>query len=307
MTPVVPISTARPEHALILAAAAPATDAAGRARLALLLQGPIDWTHVVETTDRHAVTALVLRRLADAATQLLPPELVEASEVYIARQRDTNQRLVAELVRIVRALSQQGIAVMPFKGPVLAELAYGDVALRQFRDLDFLVHEADVDRALAVVEALGYIVASPLSPVQEGAFRRYAGQYIFWRADGDAPIEPHWAFAPRSLAVDLDYAGLWQRAVPVRLAGIELRCLAPADLIAVLCIHGSKEEWTRLQWICDIAQTLQSFPDIDWAVVLDRARRHGHLRMVLIGLALARSFLGSQIPPAIGGVLASDP
>ena len=47
--------------------------------------------------------------------------------------------LTLELLNIHRHLQARGLEVLPYKGPVLAEALYGNVALRQFSDLDLLV------------------------------------------------------------------------------------------------------------------------------------------------------------------------
>jgi hypothetical protein len=44
---------------------------------------------------------------------------------------------------------------VPFKGPALAVQAYGDLSLRQYDDLDLLIHEADVPRAYQLLIANG--------------------------------------------------------------------------------------------------------------------------------------------------------
>ena len=47
--------------------------------------------------------------------------------------------LTLELLNIHRHLQTRGLEVLPYKGPVLAETLYGNVAMRQFSDLDLLI------------------------------------------------------------------------------------------------------------------------------------------------------------------------
>jgi hypothetical protein len=58
-----------------------------------------------------------------------------------------NLRFTAELIRILNCLESHGIAAIPFKGPTLAESVYGNLALREFSDLDILVRQSDFPRA----------------------------------------------------------------------------------------------------------------------------------------------------------------
>jgi hypothetical protein len=142
-----------------------------------------------------------------------------------------------------------------------------------------------------------------LTPAQLAAFRRYSGQDIAFK-DGVA-VEPHWALAPRTLALDVDHDALFARACDIDLAGGIVRSFGAEDLVAVLCLHGSKEQWTRLLWIADLAHMIAANPGLDWDALLSRARAQGCLRMVLIGLVLAAEL--EALPAAAEHAIADDP
>jgi hypothetical protein len=256
--------------------------------------GEVDWRLVVETAERLGVMALVLRRLGRLG--LVPPQdLAKAGETYLARQAERNSLLIRTLKEVLRALDAAGIEAIPFKGPAVAQLAYGDLALRRYRDLDILVRDKDAEAACTVLAGLGFRNADVFTPAQQAAFRRYSGQDIVFR-DGIA-IEPHWALAPRTLALDVDYGGLFRRARDIVLDGDTVRCFGAEDLVTVLCLHGSKEEWGRLLWISDLAHVIAATPRLDWHALLGRARERGVLRMVVVGLALASALLDSVAAP----------
>jgi len=54
-----------------------------------------------------------------------------------------NVFLTNKLFEILNLFKKNDILALPFKGPVLAESVYGDLSLRQFVDLDILVHNHD--------------------------------------------------------------------------------------------------------------------------------------------------------------------
>jgi hypothetical protein len=60
-----------------------------------------------------------------------------------------------QLLQTLELLRESGIQTVPFKGPALAVQAYGDLSLRQYDDLDLLIHEADVPRAYQLLIANG--------------------------------------------------------------------------------------------------------------------------------------------------------
>ena len=289
------------EHRLLLLCARPRIGDAVRAELAELLAA-IDWKVVVEAAEAHGITALVLKRL-DALGLDIPPEIAAAGSAYLAKQAARNATLTDALRHILTALAARGIEAIAFKGPVVAHLAYGDAALRRYRDLDILVRGRDADAACDALAALGFRNADAFTPAQRAAFRRYSGQDIVFK-DGVA-VEPHWALAPHTLSLQVDHDALFARARDVELRGAAMRCFGAEDLVAVLCLHGSKEQWTRLLWIADLAHMIAATPGLDWDALLERARMQGCLRMVLIGLALAAELLDT-LPAAVERAIADD-
>ena len=96
--------------------------------------------------------AAILYRMVDGTCRDLVPENVISrlrnDDCESARQ---NLILTAQLLELLLLFQSEGIAVLPLKGPPLAESLYPDPLLRPFSDLDVLVHKQDVP---AVVQAL---------------------------------------------------------------------------------------------------------------------------------------------------------
>ena len=64
--------------------------------------------------------------------------------------------LTRELIRIVDRLEGLGIDVVPYKGVVMSEVYYGDMALRQSGDIDLFVRKRDVGRIKSTLADLEY-------------------------------------------------------------------------------------------------------------------------------------------------------
>ena len=61
-------------------------------------------------------------------------------------------------------LEAKGIPCIALRGPFAATALYGDVGARYFADLDLLVRRDQRDRALKVVEGLGFALRNPRVP-----------------------------------------------------------------------------------------------------------------------------------------------
>ncbi len=211
-----------------------------------------------------------------------------------AADAQRNLRLASVLLRLLDGFAERGIPAVPCKGPLLAAMCYGDIALRPFRDLDFLVRAADRKAAFDVLAAEGYRRTPGRTPSQEAAFRAASYEAVFWRDDDI--VELHWAFALPEFPSPLRPDEVWTRLQVVHLGGRVAQTLGSEDLLLFLCAHGAKHAWARLEWICDVAQLVRREPDLNCETILTRAQARGCERMLLLGLLLAHDLLEAPVP-----------
>ncbi len=294
------------ESELLLCCARTRVDEPHAGRIRALLEGAVDWTRLVEQALWHQVTPLLAQALRECAADAVPEDIAHALEVQVERQIARSREMTAELLGIIDTLAAEGIDAVPFKGPALACTVYGGLEWRTFRDVDFLVREQQAARAIRLLEDRGYRGQYALTPAQERGYRRYSGQKQMAGAGARVVVEPHWAFAQRMIAVELDYAALWSRTETVAIGGRLVKSFSAEDTWLILCIHGAKEQWTRLKWVCDVAEFLRRYPDLDWERVCGRAREQGCLRMALLGAALANELLEAPLPGTLRSRIAAD-
>lgn len=214
--------------------------------------------------------------------------------------------MTGELIRVVSLLAQQGIPAIPYKGPVLAAWLYGDVSGRQFDDLDLFLHPRDVPKALELLRDGGYRPVVPLSPRRQAATLRSRSEYRLVNDQG-VLLEIQWSLTPSALSVPLDFDTLWSRRQMVSIGGGEINSFSPEDTLLILCIHGGVHLWSRLGWVCDVAQLVQLHPELDWDQVMEEADRRGARRLLLLGLALAEDLLRVELPAAVSRKVWQDP
>jgi hypothetical protein len=77
--------------------------------------------------------------LNDIGSEAVPKAIWTQLPNYFHTNAQHNLFLTAELFKLVNLFEQHEIPVIPFKGPVFAVYAYGNLGLRQFSDLDILV------------------------------------------------------------------------------------------------------------------------------------------------------------------------
>jgi hypothetical protein len=178
---------------------------------------------------------------------------------------------------------------------VLASLAYGNLALRPFGDLDLLVRQADVFRALELLHVHGY--RSALDQTAPGGRRGSAipGQYACRFEAGDVLVEFHTERTLRYFPRPIDMENLAGRLQRVSMSGHFVRTFSTEDLLIFLSVHGSKHLWDRLIWICDIAELLQRSKEVNWQMALSLADQLGSRKILQLGLYMATEFLRKDL------------
>ncbi len=257
----------------------------------------LDWAWLVDAARPHGMLPLLHHHLRAIADGAVPAPVRDALRRRADADARRNLRLAGELVRLLDLLARHGVTAVPYKGPLLAVRCYGNLALRPFRDLDFLVRPRDLATAHQVLAADGYRPWPPRTPRQQAAIRTTWRDDALWRDDDI--VELHSAFAPREFPLPLDLADVWARLEPLPLGGTPVRTLSAEHLLLVLCTHGAKHCWERLGWICDVAELLRRTPELDLCGVLDQARALGVERIVLLGLRLAAELVDAPLPDRV--------
>jgi len=243
------------------------------------LRQNVDWPKLLRLADYHGVSSLLYQSLFSMGDSAAPAEAVQS----LRRRHDINVHkclfLTRELVGVLDNLASLGIEVMPYKGVVLSQTLYGDMALRQSGDMDLLVHASDLPRTKKTVCALGYTPHLTLSGAAERAYVRSGYECTFDHAGGRNLLELHWALQPHFYSVDFDLSGVFRRAVTVSVAGRKAKTPSPEDLLLILSLHAAKHVWGRLIWLCDIAQITKR-PDLNWDWISSQAKALGIERIL---------------------------
>ena len=300
------VDATRPEIEILLGCARSRLDRQHAARIARVLERDIDWTYLVRTALVHQLSPLLAHHLQNSDFAV-PVDVRTALRLHLEDNRQRTAALIAVLFELMDAFAQCHIAAIPFKGPTLGAVAYGDPALRRAGDLDFLIREEQASAVGDILLARGFMdTDGAMTPEEDATYRRYQCEYAFFRSADAVVVEPHWAIAPKTMAVPLDYPAMWQRVEPMPLDGRPVAMLAPEDLLLVLCVHGSKHEWTQLRWISDVAELINRQPEPDLDETLRRARAGGSARMLLLGVGLARALFGVEVTAPVREALEAD-
>ena len=299
-----PTTLVSPEWSLLCAASSADPRESDLVRVRTVLERPIEWESVLRLAEQHGTSSLLYQNLSHVADAIPSAVLTSLRQRY-ERNVHKSLFLTRELIRILDCLDAIGVEVIPYKGVVLSEVYYGDMAMRQSGDMDLFVRKRDVARTKSAVRDLGFTPRVPIPEDAEADYIASGYECTFDSPAGKNLLELQWALQPRFYAVDFEMDGLFERAVNVALAGRSVRTPSPEDLLLVLSVHAAKHVWGRLIWLCDIAQ-IPKRENVNWKWVQSQAQELGIERILHITLLLANRLLATAIPAPLENPILAD-
>jgi Uncharacterised nucleotidyltransferase len=301
------LAAQRPEAELLLRCAQISENSSSAEQIRGLLRKDIDWVYLLRLASGHRMLQLLYWHLNNIYPEAVPKASLDELQKRFYENSYHILLLIGELLKLLNLFEAGDIHTIPYKGPALAAFLYGNLSLREFDDLDILVHAKDVPRAKELLVSVGYRPEYDLNSTQEGVALRHDYELRFISGDGRSEIDLHWGIAERHFSFPLEPGSLWERLQPVPLGADTVLTLSPEDLLLLLCVHGSKHLWKRLRWICDVAQLIHVHEGMDWKWVMRQARSLGSERMLYLGLYLASDLLGAALPQDVSRRVEADP
>jgi hypothetical protein len=260
-----------------------------------------DWGGLIESASKQRVAPLVFWALDRACPDAVPPEALAALRDRFRQNIKRNLRFTKELLRLLDLFGLAGIQAIPFKGPAIAWSLYEMPGLRFMSDLDLLVPQRDVSRALDLLTSNGYRRTGPNIGLR---FFWDNGQVPLSGTDRGVSVDLHWRVVPAHFN-PLDAAEIRTRLTFIDVAGHPMSAFCPEDLLVSLCAHGAKHGWDSLAMLCDLGRLIDVCR-LDWDAILSRAARQRMSRIVSLGLCLAQDLLGSKLPPEVSSRIHAD-
>jgi len=296
-----------PEVELLLCCCHSQPDSVRSARIQTLVQQPLDWDYILERASYHNILPLLDRQFQHIETTAIPPAILETIRTNFQENFQHNLRLTLELLKLSRLFETRSIPMMSFKGAVLAQSAYGNLGLRQFLDIDILVPEADVARTSELLVSQGYQPQFTLTEKQQIMHVKLHYEHWFWHEEKQICIDLHWSILRKHYSFTPTEKILWSQIDRVDFAERSVATLSPEHLLLFLCAHASKHSWSRLAWICDVAELLRVNRSLDWEYIYSLAGKFGTQRMLCLGLYLAHRLLEAELPASGLAKCALDP
>ncbi len=289
-----------PELELILCCARTQIDKVKAERIRELVQQKLDWKKVINHAYSNALIPLLYTNLNNIASNVIPEEQLNTLRTLFYGNAQRNLFLTAEMMKILSLLQDNGIQAVPYKGPVLANLLYGNLSIRQFSDLDILVLSENVLDFKKLLMAQGYIPEIEMTAVEEIAYLQDKSKHTYnlFNKEKRVMVEIHWRIAPQYTS-SIEAKHLWRSIKESQFSGTTISTFPVEVWLPILCIHASRHRWEKLSWLSDIAELIRRNPDLNWEEVIDLAWEFDARRMLFLGLLLTRNLIGLDLPKEV--------
>jgi hypothetical protein len=293
-----------PEDKLILSCGHSQVNDDLEKKIKKLVNLDLDWKYILDMATRHRLRPLLYYNLNRICPDKVPDDvLISLREFYHSNVRK-NLMMTGELVKVMKLLEEKGVNAVTYKGPVLAQMAYGNVGLREFGDLDILVDKSDALKVIEIMAQTDYELY-PAINIEDSFYLRFVTEHQFVHRDSGVIIEIKWKFAGDFFTFPEDSSFLTNDIINTDLNGFKVNNFSPDNQLLILAIHAGKHDWARISWIMDIANYIKKHP-VNWEYCMNKAEKLGVRKILLINLYLAWDLWGLELPNNILNQIDSD-
>lgn len=194
-----------------------------------------------------------------------------------------NLRVDAVTARVLQAFDSAGVASVLLKGPAIARWLYTHADPRPYRDCDLLVRPSDMERAVAVLESLGFVRF-----IHPRGLPEWSGEHAieWWHEEDRIPVDLHSTLA----GVDVDDATAWGVLASdtelMVVGGHAARVLAVPVRALHVVLHAAQHGRAFHRPTVDLERALAQVDEPVWHEAVELASRLQAMSAFVAGLRL---------------------
>lgn len=270
---------------------------------------PIRWERVYNYSVSQRVFPLVLKNLQKHFSDYIPGQYIDQWRQEQELRAAKNLSMLSRLFSCLQILTEHEIKAVPFKGPGFTLNVYGDLALRDYCDLDILIFKTDLPHAVELLQKNNYSPVFSLGSNQLKILSKFDNEFGLVHKDGIS-IDLQWELTGGYFQKGLTLGQLEGQLQQSSWFGRNISQFSNEDMIVYLAVHGCQHLWRQLDNICCLSEQMKkierSGERIDWDIVLEKTETLGCSRMVKIALNLCAKLFGHEFPPRVSEFLQSD-
>ena len=238
----------------------------------------IRWDIVYSTAKLHGVAPLIYSNLRQCNSVELgiPQDIMEQFKLYSYRNVVMEKCKTEKLMEVLSLLNRKCIDVMFIKGVALDVLVYDHSWFTIKNDVDLLLRPKREEVADKDILEIWNLIKS--RGVECGYFEHH---------DIDLGFLP------------INFLQIWNEAVKIKFKGYDVFVMSPEDMLITSCITSCTKRFFRLKNLCDIAEIINKYSDLEWEAVVTKSKEYHCNNIIYTALLVTRMTLGCEFPERV--------
>lgn len=267
----------------------------------------INWNYLLQKASAHGLRPLIYTNLKKYPKKV-PEEVMSLLKNHFFINTNKNLLFLAETLKILKTFQKNNIDTIPYKGPIMAVHGYGNLSLREFGDLDLYIDKKDFSKVKEILIQNNYKSVLKLNNSREAEYLKNQREYKFKNIENNITLEIQWNTAgfsftfPKESIFPLnkdDY-----QLIPINNQHVKI--FSDEDLILILTLHLAGHLWSRLSWICDIAELIKKSEEINWNKIIKKAQDLAVERILYLNLLLCQVLFDIKLPENVQNRIKED-
>ena len=258
-----------------------------------------NWDSAVTNIIARQTAPLFFKKLPLLSNRdLIPVEATNKLQQAYYKSLSRGMVLYNAFEKVAEAFCAADIRVVVLKGIYLSEWLYGDIALRQFSDMDLLVSKDDAMQCMSILTELGFKPSD--SAVTEFISSKSEIVHYVPMVHNNVSVEIHIKLHRESTHYNIKTEALLNNAEKFLLRNKPVYALELHDLLIHLCVHldkhfrGGHVQFTSFN---DIVNLLEKYKiEIDWTLLGQQCSYHECEQTVFKFLVLIHKFYNAALP-----------
>jgi len=261
----------------------------------LVINRQTDWKTFLELTGKHRIYPLVNKALL-AHEGIFPEEVKSEISRKSTRNLKLMMKLAGELLKLHTLFQEAGIDFISYKGPLMVHQIFGDFSDRQTRDIDILITENNLVKAIGLLAITGFKLIDEYfsdDTQNRNLYLLRENHLRFTFPEQQIILELHWTLSKYFTRFETEK--IFEQAVTAEFMGKSFKTLPLHLQFVFLCTHGIYHQFDSLFWLFDIAWIIKN-KNPGFNAVLLEAEALKSRQAVVSSVFLAHYFFGIPIP-----------
>ena len=241
----------------------------------------VNWEVVYLTALQHQIAPLIYYNLLKCKNS----GLTITSDILAQFKSSTMMfsfiklKLEQDIVKILSYFNEKSVEVMLIKGAALNFTIYNDFAGYVIGDIDLILknHRETITEQEDQADI---------------TFFQKFKVLVEWERFQHHDVS-------RSDTLPIDFERIWGNAKETTFNGQKVLVMSPEDMLLATCINSCRKRFFRLKSLCDIAEIINYFPQLDWEVFIYNAKAYRCHHIVYTALLVTSLTVKCNLPPEV--------